>query len=86
MADRNFVLLSTQGKPYIMMGPKRYAVVLRRRWKKEWSAHVDSVHNSMGQARVAASDLIANSGYPRRLVKVYPVVDLSTRSPWIKFV
>jgi hypothetical protein len=81
MSSRNFVLMESKGKPYVVMaGPRRYAIVIRRKFKKEWSGHVASVHSSVSAARMAASDMVAN-GWPRRLLKVYPVTDLSLSAP-----
>lgn len=87
MGDRNFVLLESGGKPYVVMtGPKRYAVVIRRQYKTKWSGTVVSVHDSVSKARMMISDIVANEKYPRRLLKVYPVTDMTSRSPVLKYV
>lgn len=89
MSQREFVLLSDRGtpsKPYIVMGgPKRFAVVIRRKWGKQTQAYVAGVEDSIGRARMLMSDMVAN-GYPRRLIKVYPVTDLTIYSKTKRYV
>lgn len=87
MSNRNFVLMESGGKPYVVMtGPKRFAVVLRRQYKAKWSGVVMSVHDSVSKARMEISDIVANRVWPRRLLKVYPVTDLTPGSKVFRYV